>query len=110
MNAVELVETLLADLSEELNSEPTFNEVALKKKIESAIKEVKRIRSYPSTYTDSQVESDLENYYSSIRNIALYDYNLIGAEGESNHNENGVNRAFVDRKSLFHGIMPIAKF
>lgn len=110
MNVVELVEALLGDLSEELNSEPTFNAVALEKKIESAIKEVRRIRSYPSTYTDSQVESDLENYYSSIRNIALYDYNLIGAEGESNHNENGVSRAFVDRKSLFHGIMPIAKF
>lgn len=110
MNVEELVNTLLEDLTEELNTEPTFNAVALKKKIESAIREVRRIRNYPSTYTESQVESDLQNYYSSIRNIALYDYNLIGAEGESNHNENGISRSFVDRKTLFHGIMPIAKF
>ncbi len=110
MNLEELADALLADLSEELNNEPTFNAVALKKKIGSAIREVRRLRSYPSTYTLSQVESDLQSYYSSIRNIALYDYNLIGAEGESNHNENGINRSFVDRKTLFHGIMPIAKF
>lgn len=110
MSDVVLADALLADLTEELKNEPTFNEVALKAKINSAIREVRGLRKYPSTYTQEQIESDLSNHYSNIRNVALYDYNMIGAEWESNHNENGISRSFVDRKSLFHGIMPIAKF
>ena len=110
MSETVLVDALLADLTEELNNEPTFDSVALKAKIKNVVREVKGLRKYPSTYTEEQIENDLNSYYSNMRNIALYDYNMIGAEWESNHNENGISRSFVDRKSLFYGIMPIAKF
>ena len=110
MSDVVHVDALLADLTAELKNEPTFNADVLKAKINSAIREVRGLRKYPADYTEEQIESDLSNYYSNIRNVALYDYNMIGAEWESNHNENGISRSFVDRKSLFYGIMPIAKF
>lgn len=101
---------LFADLSLEFSGESTFDENKLRAKIISAIREVKNARKYPRNYTTEQIENDLQNYYSNIRNIALYDYNKIGAEGESSHNENGVSRAYTERERLFAGIIPLAKF
>lgn len=106
---VGLKEEILADLTFELEGEPTFNSSKLEAKIASAIREVKIARKYPSSYTDDMIEKDLYNYYSNIRNIALYDYNKIGAEGETAHNENGVSRSYVDREKLFAGVIPLAK-
>ena len=54
-----------------------------------------------------QIEEDIENYYSNIRDIALYDYNIIGAEGESYHYEGGTNRTYIDRRRLYNGIIPL---
>ena len=108
--SVGLQDELIADLMLELSSEPTFNADALKQKVVGAIREVKRARKYPSYYTDEQIQTDLYEYYSNIRNIALYDYNKIGAEGETSHSENGVNRSYADRNKLFAGIIPISKF
>lgn len=110
MNETVLIDALFADLADELNSEPTFKDNVLRAKIKSVVAEVKGLRKYPRTFTEEQVASDLSNYYSNMRNIALYDYNMVGAEWESNHNENGISRSFVDRKTLFCGIMPIVKF
>lgn len=108
--SVSLQDELLSDLTSELEGEAIFNPSALKSKVVNAIREVKRARKYPPYYTDEQIQTDLYEYYSNIRNIALYDYNKIGAEGESSHNENGVNRSYTDRNKLFSGIIPLSKF
>jgi hypothetical protein len=106
---VGLQEELLADLTEELKNEPTFNAEVLTQKVINAIKEVRIARKYPRSYTDEQIETDLYDYYSNIRNLALYDYNKVGAEFEEAHNENSVNRNWVKRNSLFYGVMPLAR-
>lgn len=100
---------LFADLSLEFENEPSFNPTALERKILAAIREVVRVRNYPSSYSDERINKDLYMYYSNIRNIALYDYNVIGAEWQSSMNENGINRSYVDRNKLFKGIIPIAR-
>ena len=100
---------LIADLTAELGTEPTFNADALKQKVISAIREVKTTRKYPSYYTEEQISRDLYEFYSNARNIALYDYNKMGGEFEQSHNENSVNRSFVDRSSLFGGVIPLCK-
>lgn len=100
---------LLADLTAELESEPTFDSTKLLQKVVGAIREVKRARKYPSYYTDEQIQRDLYEYYSNIRNIALYDYNKIGAEFEQSHSENSVNRNWTDRDKLFSGILPLSR-
>lgn len=105
-----MLEELLVDLAFELDGEPTYDENKLRAKISSAIREVKKARKYPKHYTDEQIDDDLQNYYSNVRNIALYDYNKMGAEGEETHNENGVSRTYIDREKLFAGIIPLAKF
>lgn len=105
-----LDEEVFADLSEELKiSDPNFNQNLLLSKVRNAIREVKKARKYPAYYTEEQINRDMYEYYSNIRNIALYDYNLIGAEGEQSHSENGVGRSYIDRNKLFAGIIPISR-
>lgn len=102
----ELFEDLKAELSA---TDDNFNEDILLSKIKGALREIKSARRYPSYYTESQIESDMESYYSNARNLALYDYNLVGAEGQASHGENGMSRSYTDRNKNFAGIIPLAR-
>lgn len=106
---VGLQDELIADLTTELSGEPTFDASILRAKVINAIKEVKKARKYPSYYPSYLVDRDLDEYYSNIRNIALYDYNMVGTEGQQSHSENGISRSYVDRNSLFNGVLPITR-
>lgn len=108
---VSLEQEIMADLTAELSiSDENFNETLLLSKVRNALREVKKARKYPVYYTESQIDKDMYNYYSNVRNIALYDYNLIGAEGQESSSENGTSRAYVDRNKLFSGIIPLSRF
>lgn len=101
---------LLEDLTEELSATDTkFKPELIKPKIKNAIKEVKRARNYPKHYTESAIAEDLGNYYSNIRSIALFDYNLIGGEFQESYSENGKSGSFVKRNSLFAGVIPLSR-
>lgn len=105
-----LEQEIFADLSTELSvSDENFNETLLLSKVRNAMREVKRARNYPKTYSDSQIEQDMYDYFSNIRNIALYDYNQIGAEGQSSSGENGTSRSYIDRDKYFSGICPFVR-
>lgn len=106
---VGLEQELLSDLSAELSiTDPNFNENLLLPKIRNAVREVKRARKYPQNCKEKWIENDLYGYFSNIRNIALYDYNQIGAEGQVSSNENGIGRTYRDRNELFGGIIPLS--
>ena len=101
---------ILEDLTEELSeTDPKFKPEFIKPKIKNAIREVRRARNYPKYYTESMIAEDLQNYYSNIRALALYDYNLIGGEFQESYSENGKSGSFVNRNSLFAGIIPISR-
>lgn len=106
---VSLEQEVFADLQAELSQDETYNETLLLSKVKNALREVKRARKYPTYYTDEQIERDMYDYFSNIRNIALYDYNQIGAEGNLSRSENSVSISFVDRNSLFAGIIPLSR-
>lgn len=95
-----------ADLITELGIKDNAEISALNIKIKNAIREVKRARNYPSHYTDEMISKDMEKYYSNIKDIALYDYNQMGAEGQISHSENGIGRTWKDRKECFNGVIP----
>lgn len=107
---VGLEQEIIAELTIELQGEPTFNAEILAVKVRNAIREVKMKRNYTATsYTDMQIEKDLYNYFSTIKSVALYDYNQIGAEGEQSHSENSVSRTWVSRDELFKGVHAFVK-
>lgn len=106
----ELHKELVTDLTTELKSDPKFDADILSVKVKNAIKEVIMRRSYEnSSYKEDRIAKDLERYYSTIRQIALYDYNQVGVEGQQSHNEGGTSRSWVDREKLFNGVHAFVK-
>lgn len=101
---------VVADLTTELSGDPGFSADVLGVKVETAIREVILRRNYAaSSLTDTKISEDLSNYYSTVVNVARYDYNQIGAEGQTSHSENSVGRTWVDRNTLFNGVVAFVK-
>ena len=48
----------------------------------------------------------MQKYISNVKKLAKYDYIKLGADFEETHNENGTNRAFIDRRRCFDGVVP----
>lgn len=109
MTVEEMKAAIIDELRIELQGDSAFSEEILRVKVDSAVREVKRARHYPEHYTESMIERDLLDFFSNIKAIALYDYNQIGIEGQSSSSENGENRTFVDRNTLFRGVIPFAR-
>lgn len=99
------IELELLDL--ETNEALKGNEQAvaiLSSKIKNALREVRAKRNYPEHFTDEQIIKDLGKHYSNIRELALYDYNQSGAEGQVSHGENGTNRTWKNRNECLIGV------
>lgn len=99
-----LIEEIFKDLSTELGLIKETDKAVLTSKVKNAYREVKRTRNYQSYHTQDFIDNDMNNFYSNIRELALYDYNQEGAEGQTNHSENGTSRVWKDRKECFNGI------
>lgn len=76
----------------------------LSSKIKNAVREVRNKRNYPEHFTEEQIAKDLKKHYSNIRELALYDFNQFGAEGQISHNENGTNRTWKSRNDCLIGV------
>lgn len=101
---------IIDDLTTELCEEETFNQAVLATKVKLAINELISKRNYSATtWDEKQIIADIYDYYSVIANVARYDYNQIGAEGEKTHSENGISRTYVERDSLFKGVHAFVK-
>jgi hypothetical protein len=104
-----MIENIIEELTTELQNEVDFNVDILRLKVNNAYREVKQARNYPSSYTDSMKEADMENFYTNVKAIALYDYNKVGAEGQTQYSADGESIHYVDRNKMFAGILPIAR-
>lgn len=99
-----LIMEILDDLIDELGLSDSSDVAILTSKVKNAYREVKRSRNYQSSHTQEFIDRDMENFYSNIRELALYDFNQIGGEGQVSHSENGTSRVWKDRKECFNGI------
>ena len=108
MTLEELQSAVYNDLKIELKNDADYNENVLANKVAQAVREVKTARRYPSHYSEEMIAADMEKFYANVYKIALYDYNQIGIDFQTGHNENGINRSFSDRNKLFYGVIPIA--
>ena len=79
-------------------------------KVKAVVRELFSIRCYENSgMTDEEIQEDINRYYTQCLNVARYDYNQFGAEGEESHNENGISRKYIDRGKLWCGVVPFAK-
>ena len=110
MTIEEMKASIIESLTVELENDPDFSDDILEEKVTNAVEEVKRARRYKSAgYSDEQIEADIIDFQSNIRDISLYDYNQIGVDFQSSDTENGKTRSFINRRQLFNGIIPLAK-
>ncbi len=105
----DLVAAIVADLTIELKNEVDFDPELLEAKVSNAFREVKAARNYPFSYSEEMIIKDLNDYYTNIRSIALYDYTKIGAEGQTQYSADGESIHYMNRDKLFTGILPIAR-
>lgn len=105
----EIFENLKVEILADEAQADLFSENLLRKKVESAYREVKRARNYPKTYSEAMIEEDMRVYYSNIEDIARYDYNSVGSEGLSSYAADGTSIHYKDRDKLFYGVYPIAR-
>lgn len=105
----EIFENLKAEILADEAQADLMSENLLRKKIESAYREVKRARNYPKTYSEAQIEEDMCEYFSNVEDIARYDYNSVGSEGLSSYSADGTSIHYKDRDKLFYGVYPIAR-
>lgn len=106
-----LQEEIIEELTTELKNEPMFNANILEIKVKDAYREVKARRRYQNTsYSDKDIERDLyENYYQSIKKLALYYFNKEGAEFQNSHSENGVTRVWKSEDDILNGVPSFVK-
>lgn len=100
-----LQQEILEDLKTELGLTGESDVAILSSKIKNALREVRQKRNYQKHHSEEFIAEDLEWFYSNIRELALYDFNQCGAEGQISHSENGVSRAWKDRKECLNGIV-----
>lgn len=105
------IDAITTELTAELQPQtPLFSTEILAQKVQDAFNEVKMKRNYNATsMKDADILADMENYYSTVKNVARVDYAHIGAYGEGAHTENGIEREWVDREKLFYGIHAFVK-
>lgn len=110
IDTCELENEIVADLTIELSTDEEFNPKILERKVKNAVREVRMKRNYvASALTADEIKEDLYNYYSTIRNLALYDYNQVGIEFTTNTSEN-YSKTFMNRDDLFKGVHAFVGF
>lgn len=77
--------------------------------IKQATEDVKNRRNYPNSYTEEMITKDLKQFEGVIVNLVVYDHSQVGEAFMASYNENGVNRTWRNRDSLFVGVFPFAK-
>jgi len=103
------------ELNTDLTAEITASgaevlEGVLAVKVKAVVRELLSIRNYENSgMTDFEIETDMQRYYTQCMNVARYDYNQLGAEGEDTHSENGISRKYIERNKLWSGVVPFAK-
>ena len=100
-----LVNEILEDLTTELGLTEDTDLAVLTSKIRNAYREVKRTRNYQSGHTQEFIDRDMEGFYSNIRELALYDFNQVGAEGQTSHSENGTSSVWKERRECLNGVV-----
>ena len=96
----------LASSGADFDSSSESDVVLLRIKIRGAYRTVRSTRNYQKHHDEEFISADMRRMYSIIKDLALYDFNQIGAEGERIHAENGISRTWVNKNSILNQVTP----
>lgn len=68
--------------------------------LEQERNEIIEKRNYPETYTQDQIDRDVQKFENVMVNLAVYDRSQAGEAYMASYSENGVSRTWKDRESL----------
>lgn len=102
-------ENLIDDLSVYFSDDDTPTDL-LELSVNRAKRSFAKKRNYPSSYTDTQKLTDMNNCYDCIFDLAVYFLIKQGAEFQSSHSESSVSRNWNTEADIFadHGVFPFA--
>lgn len=108
---VGLKEEIIAELTTELQSQPTFNADILAIKVRDAYRKVRSRKCYENTsYTEEQIEKDLySKHYQDIKDVAKYNFATMGADFQISHGENGTSRTWRTEDEIMGNIVAYVK-
>lgn len=99
-----IYERLKADIAPTREGDASILQI----KVKNAYLEVMDCRNYPDDTPESFIETDMKRFFTTIYNLAMYDFNIRGAEWQTTINENGEYRSFVDREKILATVTPFA--
>lgn len=103
---VEFLNEIIAELTVELQSQPTFNADILAIKVKDAYRKVKSRKCYENTsFDDESINEDLYNkHYQDIKDVAKYNFATLGADFEVSHSENSISRSWRTEDEILGNI------
>lgn len=91
-------------------TDPNYNEDLLSAKVDQVLDEAQSIRRYAETgYSEATIINDLANGIPIFTAVSRYDYNQIGAEGQTQYSGDGESIHYVERGKLWYGWNPLAR-
>lgn len=105
MNA-DIEQEIIAELTIELKNQPTFDAEILAIKVRDAYRKVRERKCYENTkFSEKQIEIDLyKRHFQDIKDVAKYNFSLIGADFQTSHSENSVNRVWRTEDQILGNI------
>lgn len=102
----EILDELKIELSDCIDSDSDL--AILGVKVKNAIRAVENAINFREHHDEEYRLKEIRRYIDNIKDLATYDFMIIGAEGETSHDENGIDRVYKDRKDCFSGIVRYA--
>ncbi|MBQ2381166.1 MAG: hypothetical protein II291_01200 [Succinivibrio sp.] len=105
--SVGLKDEIIAELTVELQNQPTFNADILAIKVRDAYRKVRSRKCYENTsFSEEQIEKDLYNrYYQDIKDVAKYNFATMGADFQISHSENNISRTWRTEEEVMSNIV-----
>lgn len=109
--SVGLEQEIIAELTIELQNQPTFNAEILAIKVRDAYRKVRRRKLYENTsFSEEQIEKDLyDKHFQDIKDVAKYNFATMGADFQTSHSENSVSRVWRTEDEILGNITAYVK-
>lgn len=109
---VGLEQEIIAELTIELQGEPTFNADLLALKVRDAYRKVKSRKCYQNTsFNQQRIEEDLrERHFQDIKDVALYNFITQGASFQTSHSESNTSRVWRTEDEVMGNISAYVGF